>query len=105
MCGLWFSLSQSLCPCCLLITWKCVPLVDLLSPLLRPGRNGLPPTPDTLIWEAVITCTPVTVSFHLGCGYANFLECTSPPYVDHMTVGILGTGMKKLTTSWLVGIV
>ena len=34
-----------LCSCCLLTTWKCVPLLDLL---LCAGRNGLPPTPDTL---------------------------------------------------------
>ena len=46
--------SQSLFPCCLLITWKCVPLVDLLNALLRAGQNGLPPTP---------------VSLHLGCSY------------------------------------
>ena len=38
----------------LLITWKCVPLVDLLNALLWAGQNGLPPTPDTL---------------HLGCSY------------------------------------
>ena len=31
-----------------------MPLVDLLNALLRAGRNGLPPTPDTL---------------HLGCSY------------------------------------
>ena len=29
-------------------TWKCVPLVDLLNGLLWEGRNGMPPTPDTL---------------------------------------------------------
>ena len=46
--------SQSLFPCCLLITWKCVPLVDLLNTLLRAGQNGLPPTSNTL---------------HLGCSY------------------------------------
>ena len=34
--------------------WKCVPLVDLLNALLWEGRNGLPPTADTL---------------HLGCSY------------------------------------
>jgi len=37
-----------------LITQKCVPPVDLLTTLLWAGRNGLPPTPDTL---------------HLGCSY------------------------------------
>ena len=31
-----------------------MPLVDMLSALLRAGRNGLPPTPDTL---------------HFGCRY------------------------------------
>ena len=46
--------SQSLFPCCLLTTWKCVPLVDLLNALLWAGQNGLPPTPNTL---------------HLGCSY------------------------------------
>ena len=46
--------SQSLFPCCLLTTWKCVPLVDLLNALLRAGQNGLPPTSNTL---------------HLGCSY------------------------------------
>ena len=46
--------SQSLFPCCLLTTWKCVPLVDLLNTLLWAGQNGLPPTPNTL---------------HLGCSY------------------------------------
>ena len=29
-------------------TWKCVPIVDLLNGPLWAGRNGLPPTPDTL---------------------------------------------------------
>ena len=38
----------------MLITRKCVPPVDLLTTLLWAGRNGLPPTPDTL---------------HLGCSY------------------------------------
>ena len=38
----------------LLITWKCVPIVDLLIAPLWAGRNGLPSTPDTL---------------NLGCGY------------------------------------
>ena len=48
------SLSQNVCPWCLLTTWKCVPLVDLLNGLLRAGQNGQPPTP---------------VSLHLGCSY------------------------------------
>ena len=38
---LWISYSQSLCSCCLLTAWKCVPLLDLL---LCARRNGLPPT-------------------------------------------------------------
>ena len=41
--------SQSFCSCCLLTTWKCVPLVELPE-----GRNALPPTHNTL---------------HLGCSY------------------------------------
>ena len=44
----------SLCSCCLLTTWMCVSLVDLLHSLLWAGQNGLPPTPDI---------------FHLGCSY------------------------------------
>ena len=45
---------QSLFPCCLLTTWKCVPLVDLLNALLWTRQNGQPPIP---------------VSLHLGCSY------------------------------------
>ena len=37
----------------LLITWKCVPLVDLTNADGQ-DKKGLPPTPDTL---------------HLGCSY------------------------------------
>ena len=41
--------------------WKCVPLVDLLNALSWEGRNGLPPTADTL---------------HLGCSYnLHFSHC------------------------------
>ena len=46
--------SQSVFPCSLLSTWKCVPLVDLFNVLLWAGQNGLPPTPNTL---------------HFGCSY------------------------------------
>ena len=46
-----YSYSQNLCSCCLLTTWKCVPLLDLL---LCARRNCLPPTPNTL---------------HFGCSY------------------------------------
>ena len=48
-----FSYIVKVCAlaCCLLITWNCVPLLDLL---LCAGQNGLPPTPDTL---------------HFGCSY------------------------------------
>ena len=36
--------SQSVFPCYLLTTWKCVPLVDLLNVLLWVGQNGLQTT-------------------------------------------------------------
>ena len=54
-----------MCPSCLLTTWKCVPLVDLLnSPA---GRNSLSPTP-------ILGCSSYAFqspfSFHLGCSHA-----------------------------------
>ena len=36
-CVVWFLLSM--CPCCLLTTWKCVPLVDLFDSLLWAGKK------------------------------------------------------------------
>ena len=51
-----FSLSQSLCSCCLLTTWKCVPLVNLFNSLLWAEQNGLPPTPNTLQLGGVSNC-------------------------------------------------
>ena len=50
-------ISQTLCYCCLVTTWRCVLLADLLNDFLRAGRNGVPPTPSTS-WDAVTTCTP-----------------------------------------------
>ena len=65
------SLSQSLCSCCLITTWKCVPL---LNSLLWTGWNGLTPTPDTL---------------HLGCIYHlhhshRFLSTWSAIMLEHI---------------------
>ena len=63
----------------LLITWKCVPLVDLLIPLLWAGRNGLPPTPDTL---------------NLGCSY--------PLHSSHRFLSTWSVVMQKLLQEiWL----
>ena len=56
----------------LFITWKCVPLVDLLITLLWAGRNGLPPAPDTL---------------NLGCSY--------PLYSSHHFLSTWGVIMLK----------
>ena len=58
-----FSYSQSLCSCCLLTTWKCVPLVDLM---LCAGRNGLHLHPILCTSDAVAARTPVTLFFPLG---------------------------------------
>ena len=65
---LWISYSQSLCSCCLLTAWKCVPLLDLL---LCARRNGLPPTPDTsAFWMQLLPAPRLPFSFHMGCSYA-----------------------------------
>ena len=81
--NLWpFSYSQSLCCCCLLIIWKCVPLLDLL---LCTGRNGIPPTLNTLHFGCSY-CPHLRslFSFHFGCGYAvvkcNLLNSTLHTY-------------------------
>ena len=60
------SLSQSLCSCCLITTWKCVSLVDLLDSLLWAGGNGLPSTSDISHLGCNYSCIPVTVFFPLG---------------------------------------
>ena len=54
------SLSQSLCTCCLLTTWKCAPLVDLLS------RQNEIACHILCTWDTVTTYTPVTIFFSLG---------------------------------------
>ena len=66
--------GQSLCSCCLLTTWKCVPLLDLL---LCTGQNGLPPTPDTL---------------HFGCSY-----CLHPSHPFFSSWGAVMLEKKKKT--------
>ena len=57
------SLSQSLCTCCLLTTWKCAPLVDLLS---RQNEIACHIHPTLCTWDTVTTYTPVTIFFSLG---------------------------------------
>ena len=72
MCS-WWVLLVKVCAlaACSSCTYKCVPLVDLLNSLLLAGRNGLPPTLDTL---------------HLGYSYHHrFLS----------TWGVLCSGKKK----------
>ena len=54
----------------LLITWKCVPLVDLFNALLWEGRNGLPPTGDTLHLGCSYHLHFSHHYLHLRCGYA-----------------------------------
>ena len=53
----------------------CAPRSDSMFPsivtgthtVLWAGQNGLPYTPDNLHLGCVTNCTPVTISFHLGC--------------------------------------
>ena len=55
----------------LLITWKCVPQVDLLNALLWAGRKG--PATYTRYFALGMQLSPALqspVSFHLGCVYA-----------------------------------
>ena len=64
-----FSYRQSLCSCCLLTTWKCVPQLDLL---LCARRNGLATT-YTRYFALRMQLPPApqsSFSFHLGCVYA-----------------------------------
>ena len=55
----------------LLITWKCVPLVNLLNALLWAGQKG--PATYTRYFALEMQLSPALqslVSFHLGCVYA-----------------------------------
>jgi len=60
------SLRQSLCPCCLLTTWKwCTSSGSVM------GRTNSPPT-HTQYFALRMLLPPalqVPFSFHLGCGY------------------------------------
>ena len=62
MCS-WFSLSQSLCP---LTTWKCVPQWICLMVCYGRDEMACHLHPILCNWDAVTTCTPVTVFFPLG---------------------------------------
>ena len=65
--------------CCIVPS---VPLVDLLNGLLWAGRNGLPPTPDTL---------------HLGCSYHL--------HSSHHFLSTLGVGFSRcVTLIWYLGL-
>ena len=75
-----------------------MPLVDMLNALLRAGRNGLPPTPDTL---------------HFGCRYHmhsshHFLSTWGAVMLERLPWEIGGicvdtkAVVKRLTTHKLV---
>ena len=65
--------------CCIVPS---VPLVDLFNGLLWAGRNGLPPTPDTL---------------HLGCSYHL--------HSSHRFLSTLGVGFSRcVTLIWYLGL-
>ena len=62
MCS-WFSLSQSLYP---LTTWKCVPQWICLMVCYGRDEMACHLHPILCTWDAVTTCTPVTVFLPLG---------------------------------------
>ena len=68
-----FSYSQILCSYCLLTTWKCLPLLNLL---LRAGWNCLPPAPDTMHFGCTYRLNPshLCLNFRLGCDYSQKKE-------------------------------
>ena len=58
----------------LLITWKCVPLVDLLNAVMGRTKRACHLHPILSTWDAVINCTPVNVFFPFGVRL-----CSKPP--------------------------
>ena len=57
--------TQILCSCCLLTTWKCVPLLDLL-PCYAQDQIAYHLHPILRTSDAITACTSVTLFFPLG---------------------------------------
>ena len=57
--------TQILCSCCLLTTWKCVPLLDLL-PCYAQDEIAYHLHPILCTSDAITACTSVTLFFPLG---------------------------------------